>query len=383
MRCMVFMRRLAGILLSMAIVLYTGGAGAKADDEKAIPPAVQAEACALIEASTGRVLYQQQGDVSLPMASTTKVMTALVVLERAELSDVVEIPKAASGIEGTSIYLETGEKLTVEQLLYGLLMKSGNDAATALAIYVGGSVEGFVEMMNDKATDLGLSGTHFQNPHGLPADGHVTTALDLSRIMANALRIPKFREILATPKIQIPWDGHPWNRVLTSKNQLLSSMEGCLGGKTGYTKAAGRCLVEACERDGMELISVVLNCPDWWNQTEDLLEYGFAEYRMVTLAQPGEVIATVQTGGVPGTLEVQAREALSVPAASDEHPVLRFEMPQTPDLPVDAGRDIAMAVAEINGQPIWQISLCAGQTVQANRYGDIIGRIFHRWPAWS
>lgn len=367
------MRRLFALLLCLAL-LYNGGVNAQA----ATAPTIAAKASVLIEANTGRVLSQQNADQAMPMASTTKIMTALVVLESANLSDMVTIGDGAYGIEGSSIYLEKGERLSVEQLLYGLLIRSGNDAAMALAIHVGGSKDGFVAMMNQKAADMGLTNTHFANPHGLPADGHYASAMDLAMIMAEVLEYPMFRQIISTPKINIPWDGHPWDRVLTNKNRLLDEVEGCLGGKTGYTKEAGRCLVEAVERNGMTLISVVLNCPDWWNQSQTLLEYGYAAFSMQPLLAKGDTVKTVETGGSPRNLPLAAAEDLAVPICGEESISLTVTLTEF-DLPVQEGQTVGYATATIDGEPAGKVALLATAPAASNGLGNIIQKIFSRW----
>ncbi len=359
-------------------MLYTMSARALAAREVA-GFRVEAQACALIDARSGRVLYQQNGDEPLPMASTTKVMTALLVLERGNLKDVVTIGAGASGIEGSSIYLEAGERLTVEQLLYGLLLRSGNDAALALAEHIGGSVENFVGMMNERARELGLQNTRFQNPHGLPAEDHYASAVDMGRIMAMAVAHEDFVRIATTKKTQIPWEGHPWNRVLTNKNRMLDDLEGCAGGKTGFTKEAGRCLVQAAERDGARLVSVVLNCPDWWNQTEKVLEYGFDSYREHVFMERGEWADDLATTGSPGAVGVVAGETLSVLVRDGEELALRLEVPGMPPPPYAAGQPVGEAVAVVNGAVAGRVPLVAAGDVLRNGYGDVVRRVFGGW----
>ena len=230
------MKRIVAALFFFTVFLYNGAAKAE--------PA----AAAVIEAETGRVLYAVNENVQLPMASTTKVMTALVAIENGQLSDLVTAGENAYGVPGTSIYLEKGESLTLEQLIYGLMLASGNDAAVAIAEHVGGSVGGFCALMNARAASLGCVNTHFVTPHGLPAADHYTTALDLCRIAQAAMEQPFFRRVVSTQRATIPWKNHPGDRVLNNKNRLLSTYPGALGIKTGYTKAAGRCLVFAAER---------------------------------------------------------------------------------------------------------------------------------------
>lgn len=245
-----------------------------------------AKAHILMEASTGAVLAQRNPDARLPMASTTKIMTALVVVEALPLSEQVVIPPEAVGIEGSSVYLIEGEILTVEELLYALLLESANDAAVALACAVSGSSEEFAERMNRRAADMGLSDTHFRNPHGLDADDHYTTARELALISRAALENETIRTIVSTQKKTIRLHGDEGVRLLVNHNRLLRAYDGCIGLKTGYTKKTGRCLVSAAERDGVRLIAVTLGAPDDWQDHENLLDYGFSRCEAVELVQP-------------------------------------------------------------------------------------------------
>lgn len=252
--------------------------------------AVQTSASAhvLIEADSGVVLEQKDADKRLPMASTTKIMTALVALETLPTDTAVKIPREAVGVEGSSIYLTEDETLTLEELLYALLLESANDAAVAIAVTVGGSVEGFADMMNRRAEALGLTDTHFTNPHGLDDPDHYTTARELGLIAREALRLSAFREIVSTHKKTIPLHGNEGVRLLINHNKLLWQYEGCIGVKTGFTKKTGRCLVSAAERDGVTLIAVTLDAPDDWQDHTALLSHGFSLCESVSLAAPGE-----------------------------------------------------------------------------------------------
>ena len=241
-------------------------------------PEVAARAAVLLDPLTGEFLYRKNDGERLPMASTTKIMTALLVLERCSLDEKVIVGEEATGVGESSGWLTAGETLTVEQLLHALLLQSGNDAAMALAIHTGGSLEAFVDMMNRRAEELGAWDTHFTNPHGLDQEGHYTTAHDLALIAAEAMRLEPFRRVVSTRKYELPWPGHPFPRVYYNKNKLLGLYPYANGIKTGYTLGAGRCLVASASRDGMDLISVVLNCDDYWNQSERLLEYGFRNF---------------------------------------------------------------------------------------------------------
>ena len=263
-------------------------------------PGIGAAAAILLDPVTGDVLYQKSADQPLPMASTTKIMTAIVVLENASLRDSVTISEQASSVGEASAWLDKGEILSVEQLLYALLVQSANDAAVALAEHVGGTTEAFVEMMNAKARDLGLANTHFSNPHGLDEKGHYTSARDLAALAAYAMRDPIFREMVAADGYQIPWPGHPFPRVLENHNKLLKMYPYATGIKTGYTAGAGKCLVAEAERGARELISVILNGGEsYWDQTISLLEYGFNSFARVEYAYAGQPLASVEVGEFP------------------------------------------------------------------------------------
>lgn len=246
-----------------------------------------AKAAVLIEAETGEVIFRQNENARLPMASTTKIMTALVAIEALPPDTVVTATPVSVGVEGSSIYLCEGETLTLEDLLYALLLESANDAAVAIAVAVSGSVEAFADRMNEKAASLGLTNTHFVNPHGLDAEEHYTTAYELALIAKAALENPVFRKICATERKTIPLHNTEGVRLLLNHNKLLGSYEGCIGVKTGYTKKTGRCLVSAAERDGVTLIAVTLGCPDDWRDHTAMLDYGFALYECVNLCEPG------------------------------------------------------------------------------------------------
>lgn len=232
----------------------------------------------VIEQTTGRVLFERDADKRAYPASTTKILTALVVRETLPLGLTVEVPKEAAGTEGSSIYLRAGEKLTVEELLYGLMLRSGNDAAVALALAAGGSVPRFAEMMNERARGCGATHSHFVNPHGLHDDAHYTTARDLALITREAYRDPDLRRIMSTKSVTVG-EGES-RRHFVNKNKLLTNYEGGNGVKTGYTTKSGRCLVGGAYRDGMQLIGVVLDRYDMWEAMRAMLDRAFAEYRM-------------------------------------------------------------------------------------------------------
>lgn len=241
----------------------------------------QGQGKVLIEQSSKRVLYQEGANVRCYPASTTKILTAYIALKMLDLDEIVTITSSSAGIEGSSLYLKAGDTVSVEDLLYGLMLRSGNDCAMALAIKIAGSVEKFADIMNLTAYGLGAFNSHFVNPHGLHDDLHYTTAYDLALITARAYDNEKFVEIVSTQKRKIVVNDEP--RYIANKNKLLGMILGANGVKTGYTKKSGRCLVGGAKQDGMQLISVVLNCSDMWNDTVRMLEFGFSNYEMLPL----------------------------------------------------------------------------------------------------
>lgn len=257
-----------------------------------------AKSMIVIEQSSGRVLFSKNEKEKLPMASTTKIITAIYVIEKIDdLDRVFEIPKEVVGIEGTSIGLKAGEHLSIRELLYGLMLRSGNDSAVALAIAVSGSEEKFVEDVNLFLCEIGLNDTHISNPHGLPAEDHFTTASDLARVTAYAMNNQTFREIVSTKEMKIGNElESKFNRNLKNKNKILSSFAGANGVKTGFTVKAGRCFVGSAQRDGMQLICVLLNCIPMFEDCEKLLEKGFENYSMMHLLENGTTYEFVFNG---------------------------------------------------------------------------------------
>ena len=228
----------------------------------------------VLERNSGRVLNEKNADKKRPMASTTKIATAITVIDNvADLDKIVRVPAAAVGVEGSSVYLEKDEELTVRDLLYGLMLQSGNDCAAALAITTAGSIENFATLMNETAAKVGADNTHFVNPHGLHHDEHYTTARDLGKITAYAMKNDVFRTIVSTKYHDTSGEV---SRCFKNKNKMLWNYDGAIGVKTGYTKKSGRCLVSAAEKDGKSFAVVVLNVNDMWNVSENLLNEAFS-----------------------------------------------------------------------------------------------------------
>ena len=262
-------------------------------DKMQLPPEIVGQAGLVMDVLTGKVLYEKNAHSPFEPASTTKIMTAILALEKGNLSDIVVTSEEPLRVDGSRIYLEEGEKLTLEQMLYGMMLNSGNDAAVAIAEHIGGDIESFVKMMNAKAREIGAYHTTFVNPSGLPDEGHLTTAYDLALISRYALlNLPEFRKIVSTKTLEIPWQAEEWDRQLINLNKLLWNYEGADGVKTGYTSTAGRTLVASATRDGWQLISVVLKSDaNIWSDSMALLDYGFENFEIKNLVGKNSDVA--------------------------------------------------------------------------------------------
>ena len=295
----------------------------------AIPP-VQAEACVVLCADDGSTLYARNADSRCLIASTTKLMTALICLENAVLDDGVTARECHCTVEGSSMYLKAGERYTVRELLLGLLLASGNDAALALAEHTAGSEAAFVQLMNRKAQVLGMRDTHFENPHGLDAADHYSTARDLARLMCACMENPAFRSITTVKSANVE------GQTLINHNKLLSICPGCIGGKTGYTRAAGRCLVSCCEREGMTLVCVTLSDPDDWNDHMRLYDWAYRSYALHDLSRELSFDVPVITGSRKSIRAVPA-DGTKLALPRDRDTELTAELPRFVFAPVNAG----------------------------------------------
>ena len=321
--------------------------------------ALSAEKAILMDAATGRVLYEKNADVQSLIASTTKIMTALVVAEQCNVLDRVRIPKEAVGIEGSSMYLQEGEVLTVQELLYGLMLHSGNDAAVALAIYCGGTVEGFAELMNDKAYQLGMKDSHFENPNGLDAAGHYSTARDLAVLASYAMENPIFYKTVSAKNVRIG------QRCLRNHNKLLWLYEGADGVKTGYTRAAGRILVSSAVRDGRRLVAVTIHAPDDWNDHAVLLNHGFSGFRQRRILNAGEIVGFAEiAGGLSGSVQLLAAEDFDYALAPGEE--ISFVVPGTGFVyaPVAVNADAGYAYVCVDGKSVGKVPVIYGETIE-------------------
>ena len=321
--------------------------------------AISAKSAILLDCATDRVIYEKDADSRSLIASTTKIMTALIVCEQCNVLDRVKVPKEAVGIEGSSMYLKEGESLTVQELLYGTMLPSGNDAATALAIYCGGTVEGFVQLMNDKARSLGLKDTHFENPHGLDSQQHYSTAKDLGKLASYAMENPIFAKIASTKTVRAG------ERYLSNHNKLLWQVDGADGVKTGYTKAAGRILVSSAQRDGRRLVAVTISDPNDWQDHAQLLNMGFDRYRSCTLVKAGSVLGTVEVaGGQEAVVQLIAKENFSYSLTEDESTRILLPSPGFVYAPVAENQNAGFAQIYLEDQWIGSVSLVYGNTIE-------------------
>ncbi len=340
-------------------------------------PEVSAKSAVCIHYGTGQVLYAKNAEEKLPMASTTKIMTALLALEKGDLEEVVTIGANAQGVEGSSMYLKVGETLTLRELLYGLMLSSGNDAAVAIAEHIAGTEEAFAVMMTERAKEMGCHNTNFKNANGLPDDEHYTTALELARISGKALENETFREIVRQKSARAG------GRYLSNHNKMLSLYEGAIGVKTGYTKAAGRTLVSAAEREGIMLIAVTLNAPDDWEDHKKILDEGFASIELRKLAEKDmPCLDMAVVGGTKESVPVHFAESFSLPVIKNKKVETKFQIIETLSAPVSEGEMVGKAVFYLEGVPMGETGLYTGESVSEKERPGFWNRflfVLERW----
>ncbi len=323
-----------------------------------------AEASVVINAETRQILYKDNENKRLGMASTTKIMTAIVALENKSTQDIITVSSNAQNQEGSSIYLRAGDEVKLEDLLYGLMLNSGNDAAVAIAEGVGETTETFVRMMNEKAAELGCVNTQFKNPNGLSDPEHYSTAYDMALIMAYAMGNEEFLKIVSTKEYRIV--NKDAVTYLRNHNKLLWQYENCIGGKTGYTKATGRCLVSCAEKDGVRLIAVTLNDRDDWKDHKDLFNYAFGEVENVEVIQRYEILSTKKIRGEK--INILAAEGLTLPLKGGRKKglVCRIYLDETVNSEILQGMKIGHAEVFCEDFKVGSIDLISGQEVKAD-----------------
>ena len=348
------MRKFTGIVLSLALI-FAVKIPARAE------LAVSAKATILMHADSGRVLYEKNADEHMLIASTTKIMTAIVVLEHCELDDLVEVDSRSAGIEGSSMYLKAGESYTVEDLLYGLLLVSGNDAASALALHVADSMEEFAELMNAKAAELGMTESSFKNAHGLDEEGHYSTARDMAKLAAYCMGNEDFARIAGTVSHTVG------EQTLVNHNRLLREYDGCLGLKTGYTMAAGRTLVTCAERDGARYVCVTLNDPDDWDDHKALYDWAFANYSFAEVIPAGLSYEVPLISGAEMTAPAETEGAAYALIQNGESYDMELELPAFAFAPISEGERAGRAVACADGQEIASVRIVYSEDVEVDR----------------
>ncbi|HHW02706.1 MAG TPA: D-alanyl-D-alanine carboxypeptidase [Thermoanaerobacterales bacterium] len=339
---------------------------------------VNARAYILMEPITCRILIEKNSEVKMPMASTTKIMTAIIALEKGNLESKVKVSAKAASIGGSSFYLKAGETMSLENMLYGLLLPSGNDAAVAIAEHISGNEKNFVDLMNLKALEIGALNTHFMNPHGLDEPGHYTTARDLAMIARYAWSIPKFREIVQTREKVINDGIH--ERHIYNTNRLLGSKIGVNGIKTGYTGGAGKCLVASAAMNRFQLISVVLGSGDHFGNSYNLLDYGFShyKYKQVVVKDRPYTNVLVENGILDRALLVAGGD-IFLPVGENETVDLKMIVPDSIKAPVMKNQPIGEILVFINGKQVCKTILVSTQDIREKTYFDMLYRILREW----
>lgn len=333
---------------------------------------ISASSAIVMDVKTGRILFKKNIHVKKPMASTTKIMTALLALEKTKLEEVVKIPQKAVGIEGSSIYLQNNERISMQDLLYGLMLRSGNDAATAIALHIGGSVDKFSDLMNKRARELGAINTNFTNPHGLHHISHYTTAYDLALIAREALKNKDFSKIVQTKLWVADREGY---KYFYNKNKILTQYTGGNGVKTGYTKAAGRCLVTSATRNGMQLVCVVLNAPNWFEDSYQLLDHAFETYDAISIMKKDEVLKTIGIkNGKKSSTKVVSTEDVIIPLTEKEKDQIRIvlEINEVFEAPIARGTKLGKAKIYLHDKLLYIVDLICRENIGRMSFKDKI-----------
>lgn len=332
---------------------------------------VSASAAVVMDQQTGQVLWTKNPDWKRPMASLTKIMTAILVLEHSDLDQPVVISQEAARTPGSSMYLRAGTTYRVRDLLYGLMLLSGNDAAVALAEHIGGSMDGFMAFMNKQAGLLGASNTNFTNPHGLPDEEHYSTAHDLALLARYALSIPKFATLVASNQAEIPDPVKAAHCPIYNKNRLLWEFEGADGVKTGYTLAAGRCLVAFATRHGRQVIVVLLDAPRLWEDATALLTYGLEEYENIMVAQRGQALGSIGVvGGLASAVSIISAQDIwiTVPRSQREAIELDYTVCSEITAPVEQWAPVGILCVKYNDQLLAETPMLTGEGVLARNW---------------
>lgn len=374
------------LTLCLASALLYAQAGNK-------PPPLSARAAILLDAKTGQVLFNKNMHSRQAPASTTKILTAILAIESQRLDELVTISRTAAAVPGSSLHLTAGQQLTLQELLTGLLLRSGNDAATAIAEHLAGSSELFVQNMNEKAQQLGLTGSHFMNPSGLSAAGHYTTAFDLAQLARYAMDEPLFANLVTIKETSIEWQdrrGASHDRSLRNTNKLLWLLPEADGIKTGTTSEAGPCLVASATRDAQKLIAVVLHAPNRWQDAQALLTYGFNQYTYYEAGAADDVITPLPVqDGFQDMVDAQLATAAACTLPTEQIAKLQVaaKIPPIIKAPVYQGQKVGELVFTVEGQTVATFDLIAGESVEEKTYEQIVLRslvtFIGRLAAWG
>lgn len=359
----IFMRRIIVFFAAALLFLHFSSSQVCA---QGFDVSISAASAVLIEAQTGKILYAKNENEKRPMASTTKIMTALICLESGNLDEQFVVDSSAIKVGGSSMGLVEGDIVTKRSLCIGMLLPSGNDAANAAAIKIAGSFEKFAEMMNERAAKIGMLNTHFITPSGLDAEGHYSTAYDMALLAREALKNPDFKAICSQKNIKLSYGNPPYDRWLKNTNKLLTYYNGCIGVKTGFTDAAGRCLVSATERNGVCLICVTLKAPDDWADHQKMLNYGFSIVKNYDLPVP----AISQIGLVGGFKDNVGVSLASIPKASlTEEDFSKVQSAVFMDkfvyAPVKSGKVVGRVKYSIDGKEILSVPVIVSENADA------------------
>lgn len=346
---------------------------------------VSASSAIVIDKMTGEVIYEKNARQRRSMASTTKIMTAICALENGNPEDMVKVHPKAVGVEGSSMYLGHGETVSLSDLVYGLMLASGNDAAVAIAMHISGSVEAFAELMNETARKIGVKDTNFKNPNGLDAQDHYTTAADLAAITRYAMSDKSFCDIVSTWSKKIPWQGRDYDRQLKNHNKLLKMYEGCDGVKTGFTKKSGRCLVSSATREGFQVIAVTLNAPDDWNDHISMLNYAFDNYECKPVLKVGEYVRGVQAvNGACDIVKAVTEKGFDIPVKNGSQPdvEIKYNIADKVEAPVNFGDSLGNAEIYYKGSLIGSVEIVSASScarVEPKTYIRSISKILRAY----
>lgn len=338
-----------------------------------------AKSAILIDASSGRVLFEKNANEKLGMASTTKIMTAVIALENSDLSEIVTVSQNAAATEGSSMYLNSGEKIKMESLLYGLMLNSGNDAATAIAEHIGGDISGFAELMNKKAHELNLKATHFKNPHGLDDKEHYSTAHDMAILARYAMKNEKFREIVFAKTKAVEQDGKESKRFLKNHNRLLSMYEYCTGIKTGYTKSCGRCLVTSAQKNGTELIAVTLCDPNDWNDHISMYNEAFSKYKKYVIIPKNSYVTSVKPTNSDTLAALKAESEVSAVLTEKEFGNISifYETEKNIKAPLFLGQNLGVAKVSTGTEVLGTSALTAREGIETEYKPNFCDSLFY------